>query len=111
MSATAFQRMRREAEAKAKASQKQIEDVESKEIDDQADKGVQQEADGQVDAQQQEADEEVNQEQQETDQADITIKLNDMSVEELTQYAKEHGIDIGNASSQKGILKKIKEVE
>lgn len=100
MSATAFQRMRREAEAKAKASQKQIEDVENKEIADQADKGVQQEADGQV-----------NQEQQEADQADITIKLNDMSVEELTQYAKEHGIDIGNASSQKGILKKIKEVE
>lgn len=68
MSATAFQRMRREAEEKAKVSQ---EDVESS-----------------------------NEE-----------KLNSMSAEELTQYAKEHGIDIGNATSQKGILKKIKEVE
>ena len=68
MSATAFQRMRREVEEKAKVSQ---EDVESS-----------------------------NEE-----------KLNFMSVEELTQYAKEHGIDIGNATSQKGILKKIKEVE
>lgn len=68
MSATAFQRMRREAEEKAKVYQ---EDVELS-----------------------------NEE-----------KLNSMSVEELTQYAKEHGIDIGNATSQKGILKKIKEVE
>lgn len=72
MSATAFQRMRREAEAKAKASQQQEEQVEPGE-------------DG--------------------------IDFNAMSVEELTQYANEHGIDIGNASSQKGILNKIKEAE
>lgn len=69
MSATAFQRMRREAEAKAKASQQQV------------------------------------------DPGADDIVLNAMSVEELIQYANEHNIDIGNASSQKGILKKIKEAE
>lgn len=68
MSATAFQRMRREAEAKAKAS-----NMKAKEKND--------------------------------------IKLDDMTVEELTQYAIKQGIDIGSATSQKGILKKIKEVE
>lgn len=70
MSATAFQRMRREAEAKAKASQ-----------------------------------------QQESEHSEGDINFNDMSIEELTQYANEHGINIGNASSQNGILKKIKEAE
>lgn len=70
MSATAFQRMRREADAKAKASQQQ--GVEPGEDD---------------------------------------IVLNAMSVEELIQYANEQSIDIGNATSQKGILKKIKESE
>ena len=68
MSATAFQRMRREAEAEAKAS-----NMKAKEKND--------------------------------------IKLDDMTVEELTQYAIKQGIDIGSATSQKGILKKIKEVE
>ncbi|WP_455715433.1 hypothetical protein [Anaerosporobacter sp.] len=84
MSATAFQRMRREAEAKAKASQIHVE--ESQEQTDQED-------------------------QTEVEQNDADINLDDMSVEELTQYATEYGIDIGNATSQKGILKKIKEVE
>lgn len=32
-----------------------------------------------------------------------------MTVEELKAYAEEHGIDIGNASSQSGIAKKIRE--
>lgn len=32
-----------------------------------------------------------------------------MTVEELKTYAKEHDIDIGNASSQSGIAKKIRE--
>lgn len=32
-----------------------------------------------------------------------------MTVEELKAYAEEHGIDIGNASSQSGISKKIRE--
>ena len=89
MSATAFQRMRREAEAKAKASQKQVEKVENKEVADEVD----------------------NQEQETFVQADTSINLDDMSVEELIQYANEHGIDIGSSSSQKGILKKIKEAE
>lgn len=32
-----------------------------------------------------------------------------MTVEELKTYAKEHDIDIGNASSQSGIARKIRE--
>ncbi len=35
--------------------------------------------------------------------------LEEMSVEELTAYAKENSIDIGNSTSVKGILKKITE--
>lgn len=104
MSATAFQRMRREAEAKAKASQKQVDEVESTESADQVNEEAQQEPI--------QLDKEVKQEQQqEAEQAADTIYLNDMGVEELTQYANEHGIEIGNATSQKGILKKIKESE
>lgn len=37
--------------------------------------------------------------------------LNDMSVEQLIEYAKVNCIDIGNSSSLKGILKKIQEAE
>lgn len=33
----------------------------------------------------------------------------DMSAEELMDYAKEHEIDIGKATSQSGIIEKIKE--
>lgn len=36
-------------------------------------------------------------------------EFSEMTVEELKAYAEEHGIDIGNASSQSGIAKKIKE--
>lgn len=98
MSATAFQRMRREAEAKAKASQKQADEVENKEVVNQVEE---QQATDEVDKQEQEA----------FEQSETGINLDDMSVDELIQYAEEHGIDIGSASSQKGILKKIKEAE
>lgn len=36
-------------------------------------------------------------------------KLEELNAEELTDYAKEHGIDIGRATSKDGILAKIKE--
>jgi DNA-binding transcriptional MerR regulator len=39
------------------------------------------------------------------------IELNKMTVDELKAYAKEKGIDIGNSTSQKGILKKILEAK
>ncbi len=38
-------------------------------------------------------------------------KLDGMTVEQLTEYAKEHGIDIGNATSVNGITKKITDAE
>lgn len=40
---------------------------------------------------------------------DSKDEFSEMSVEELKTYAKEYGIDIGNASSQTGIAKKIRE--
>ena len=36
-------------------------------------------------------------------------ELSKMTVDELKVYAEEHGVDIGNASSQSGIIKKISE--
>lgn len=33
-----------------------------------------------------------------------------LGVDQLKEYAKENGIDIGNATSQNGILKKIRDV-
>ena len=36
------------------------------------------------------------------------VDLTAMTVEELTAYAKDNGIDIGQATTQEGILKKIK---
>ncbi len=44
-------------------------------------------------------------------ESDGPKELTDMTVEELTAYAKEKAIDIGNSTSQKGILKKIQEAE
>ena len=38
-------------------------------------------------------------------------ELKEMTVEELTAYAKEKSIDIGNSTSIKGILKKIQDAE
>ena len=40
-----------------------------------------------------------------------TAELANLSVEELKAYAEEKGIDIGQSTSQKGILKKIQEAE
>ena len=36
-------------------------------------------------------------------------QLEELNAEELTDYAKDHGIDIGRATSKDGILAKIKE--
>lgn len=36
-----------------------------------------------------------------------TDEFSKMTVEELKKYAEDHGIDIGNASSQSGIAKKL----
>lgn len=38
-------------------------------------------------------------------------QLSEMDIEELKAYAEEHNIDIGKATSQVGILEKIKEAE
>lgn len=43
--------------------------------------------------------------------SDTADSLSEMSVEELKAYAEENGIDIGNATSQSGIIKKIRESE
>lgn len=40
-----------------------------------------------------------------------TSELANLSVEELKAYAEEKGIDIGQSTSQKGVLKKIQEAE
>lgn len=40
-----------------------------------------------------------------------TSELANLSLEELKAYAEEKGIDIGQSTSQKGILKKIQEAE
>jgi len=37
------------------------------------------------------------------------VNLEEMTAEELKAYAEENGIDIGKATSQEGILKKIQE--
>ncbi len=47
----------------------------------------------------------------ETDNAALIEQLNGMDVEKLKAYAAENGIDIGNASSAKGIINKIIKAE
>jgi hypothetical protein len=42
---------------------------------------------------------------------DKTKALEDMTIEELKEYAVKNGIDIGKASTQNGILEKIKAAE
>jgi len=42
---------------------------------------------------------------------DDGLELENMDVDELKVYAEEKGIDIGQSTSQKGILKKILEAE
>ena len=43
--------------------------------------------------------------------ADAVNPLEEMTVDELKAYAAENNIDIGQSTSQKGILKKILEAE
>lgn len=48
----------------------------------------------------------------ETENKSSTEKeLSDMEVDELKEYAQKRNIDIGKATSQSGILEKIKEAE
>ena len=85
MSATAFQRMRREAAAK-KAAQSQKEVKETPDI------------------QLSEVEEENTEDKEEK-------TLKDMTVDELKEYAEKNNVDIGKATSKSGILEKIKEAE
>ncbi|AZK44780.1 hypothetical protein [Paenibacillus lentus] len=39
--------------------------------------------------------------------SEISSELNDMTIDELKTYAEKHKIDIGQSTSQKGIIKKI----
>lgn len=54
--------------------------------------------------------EEVEEPEDDGKQYDIP-ELEDMTIEELQAYAEEKGIDLGKATSQEGILKKILEAE
>lgn len=47
----------------------------------------------------------------ECEDSQVPNKLENMNVEQLKDYAKEHSIDIGNSTSVNGILKKIKDAE
>lgn len=46
-----------------------------------------------------------------SDPPDGNQELKDMSVEKLIAYAAEHNIDLGQATTHAGILKKIQEAE
>lgn len=46
--------------------------------------------------------------EQDTEVKTVEKTLDQMTVEELIVYAKENGIDIGKATSQSGIIEKIK---
>lgn len=83
MSATAFQRMRREAALKAAM--------------DSSDKIIP----------------EVSLESEETpaEDAGASVDFSIMEVEDLIDYAKKHNIDLGKSTSKNGILKKIEEAE
>lgn len=82
MSATAFQRMRREAAAKKAAqSQKEVKETPDIQLS------------------------EVKKENTE----EKTLK--DMTVDELKEYAEKNNVDIGKATSKSGILEKIQSVE
>lgn len=85
MSATAFQRMRREAAAKKAAqTQKEVEET--------------------PDIQLSEVEEENTEDKEEK-------TLKNMTVDELKEYAEKNNIDIGKATSKSGILEKIQSVE
>ena len=85
MSATAFQRMRREAAAKKAAqTQKEVEetpDIQLSEVE----------------------------EENTDDKEEKTLK--DMTIDELKEYAEKNNIDIGKATSKSGILEKIQSVK
>ena len=53
----------------------------------------------------------VEEEEKKTPENNGNKELADMTVEELTAYAQEKKIDIGQATTQAGILKKIQEAE
>lgn len=95
MSATAFQRMRREAAAKKTAqSQKEVEktpDTQLSEVEEENTENT-------------EVEEENTEDEEEK-------TLTDMTVDELKEYAEKNNIDIGKATSKAGILEKIKVAE
>lgn len=45
------------------------------------------------------------------DESEQGVNLNNMSVEELKEYADKKGIDLGKSTSKEGILAKIKDAE
>lgn len=47
----------------------------------------------------------------EEDVASVEKNIDNMSVEELVRYAEEHNIDMGKATTQSGIIEKIKAAE
>lgn len=53
----------------------------------------------------------VEEEKKEAPEDDGNKNLADMTVEELTAYAQKKKIDLGQATTQAGILKKIQEAE
>ena len=111
MSATAFQRMRREAAAK-KAAKEDIE-TQSIKVDDKVPPVENADA-SPIDT---ETDKEKQGENVEVPPTDINSneceekQLSDMTVEELKEYAEKNNIDTGKATSQAGILEKIKVAE
>lgn len=102
MSATAFQRMRREAAIKAAQT---IKDNKVEEPDNPGEgEGMQIPPDKQEDN-------EKDQMPQDNPEENDGKALSEMDVEELKEYAEKNNIDIGKATSASGILAKIKEAE
>ena len=102
MSATAFQRMRREAAIKGA---KTIKDSNIEELDNPGDgEGMQIPPDKQEDN-------EKDQIPQDNPKENDEKVLSEMDLEELKEYAEKNNIDIGKATSASGILAKIKEAE
>ncbi|WP_321993866.1 hypothetical protein [Clostridium butyricum] len=99
MSATAFQRMRREA-----AANKIAEEVKEKEIQVKIENEVEQQL-----IQEDIDNTNVHSEDNENITEDDIYKkpLTEMTLEELIEYAEKNDIDIGKATSKTGILEKI----
>lgn len=100
MSATAFQRMRRESAAK-----KLMHEIVEKEPEKQEE--VQLPPDNTEEANP----DEIEEVEIDTEEVEEPKKLSDMTIEELKAYADENGIDIGKSTSHNGILEKIKAAE